>query len=164
MEYNIKRDFMYRAEPPLQILAVIPVPNKDETYLARISIEDSSGLESACDLFHPRAAPVHDVSCLTISPGAMTSGLMRPSAVGPVELKKATVSMSVASTSGVTSPVVVSRVLPDVVAPTASAFFIIAGLFIVHESRTMSPSFPAANISKSSGFLCAERYEDDEEA
>lgn len=32
-------------------------------------------------------------SMLTLSPGATTSGLIRPSAVGPKELKKATVSI-----------------------------------------------------------------------
>lgn len=89
---------------------------------------------------------------LTISPGATTSGLMRPSSVGPRELKAATVSRPDASILGDMSAVVESRVLPDVEAPTARTFFEMAGLFIVHDWRTVSPMFPAENISKFSEF------------
>ena len=47
------------------------------------------------------------------------------------------------------------RELPDVVAPTARTFLAIAGLLMVHDERPVSsPSFPAAKISKFSGF-CA---------
>ena len=95
---------------------------------------------------------------LTASPGATTSGLMRPSWVGPYELNAATVSMSaypfVLSIVLPSAPVVVKRVSPDDVAPTARAFLPIAGEPIVHTVRpsSMSPSLPAANISRFSGF------------
>ena len=50
--------------------------------------------------------------------------------------------------------VVVRRVSPDDVEPIASTFFAIAGLPMVQTSRpsSMSPSLPAANTSRFSGF------------
>ena len=95
---------------------------------------------------------------LTASPGATTSGLMRPSRVGPYELNADTVSTSAypfaPSKTSPSAPVVVNRVSPDAVAPTARAFLPIAGVPIVHTVRLslMSPSLPAANISRFSGF------------
>ena len=100
-------------------------------------------------------------SVLTASPGATTSGLMRPSLVRPYELNDATVSTSatpfVPSASSPSAPVVPRRVSPDAVAPTARAFLPIAGLLNVQTLRpsSTSPSFPAANISRFSGY-CAE--------
>ena len=48
----------------------------------------------------------------------------------------------------------VNRVSPDEVAPTARTFFAIAGLLMVQTSRPslMSPSLPAAKMSRFSGF------------
>lgn len=94
---------------------------------------------------------------LTASPGATTSGLMRPSRVGPYELNADTVSTSAypfaPSKNSPSAPVIVKRVSPDDVAPTPRAFLPIAGVAIVHTVRSsMSPSLPAANISKFSGF------------
>lgn len=82
---------------------------------------------------------------------------MRLSMVGPHELKKATVSAPDVSASGLTTSVTERRVLPDVVAPTARIFFAIAGLEIVHVELTVSPEFPAAKISKFSGFWWPEQ-------
>lgn len=60
----------------------------------------------------------------------------------------------------VVSPAVrVTRVAPDVVAPTARQFFPMAGLLIVQVERSMSPSLPAANISRCSGFCNGGRTE-----
>lgn len=89
---------------------------------------------------------------LTASPGATSSGFTLPSNDGPVELKNATVSIS-------ELPLAERRVLPDVEAPTARTFFAMAGLFIVHVSRTTSPMFPAENMSKLCGF-CGDKYAD----
>lgn len=92
-----------------------------------------------------------------MSPGATTSGLIRPSSVGPWELKAATVSRPDVSVSGDMIAVVERWVLPDVEAPTARTFLAIAGLLIVHDGRTLSPMFPAANISKFSEFCTCVR-------
>ena len=77
----------------------------------------------------------------TMSPGATISGLMRPSRVGPYELKTATVSMSadpfVPSATVPSSAVKVSRVSPEEVAPTVRTFFPIPGAPIV---QTVRPS------------------------
>ena len=95
---------------------------------------------------------------LTASPGATTSGLMRPSRVGPYELKNATVSTSaypfVPSAILPSAPVVPKRVSPDDVAPTVRAFLQIAGVPIVQTVRpsSMAPSLPAASTSRFSGF------------
>lgn len=89
-----------------------------------------------------------------MSPGATTSGLIRPSSVGPRELNAATVSRPDVSVPGDMTAVVESCVLPEVDAPTASTFLAMPGLLIVHVARTVSPWFPAAKISKLSGF-CA---------
>lgn len=93
---------------------------------------------------------------LTMSPGAITSGLIRPSSDKPRALKYATVSMSVTrfvpSVMSPSEPVRVMRVPPEVLAPTARTFFVSAGLPIVQVSRSKSPSLPAANISRFSGF------------
>lgn len=83
---------------------------------------------------------------------------MRPSRVGPYELKDATVSMSacpfVPSASLPSAPVDVRRDSPEDVAPTARTFFPIAGDPMVQEVRnsSMSPSLPAANTSRFSWF------------
>lgn len=82
---------------------------------------------------------------------------MRLSFDGPNELKYDTVSMSAASSAKDVSPspsafVNVYRVSPDDDDPTASTFFPMDGLPIVHEVLSSSPSFPAAKISRCSGF------------
>lgn len=82
----------------------------------------------------------------TMSPGATTSGLILPSVVNPYELKSATVSMPVPPS------VEMTRVSPDVEAPTARTFLPMAGLAMVHSERTVSPSLPAAKIKRFSGF------------
>lgn len=94
-----------------------------------------------------------------MSPGATTSGLIRPSSVGPRELKAATASRPDVSMSGDMTAVAESCVLPEVEAPTARTFLAMAGLLIVHDDRTVSPVFPAANISKFSGFYAQRHHE-----
>lgn len=95
----------------------------------------------------------------TRSPGAMISGLILPSAVGPRELKKDTVSMSaekvcvVDPSSSPSASVTGSCVSPEEDDPTASTFLPMAGLPMVHVVLTPSPAFPAAKISKCSGFF-----------
>lgn len=86
-----------------------------------------------------RGHGIYRTSVLTASPGATTSGLMRPSWVGPYELNHATVSTSaypfLPSVTPPPTPVVVKRVSPDDVAPTARAFLPIAGEPIVQTVR-----------------------------
>ncbi len=60
--------------------------------------------------------------------------------------------------SGYTIPVADMLAPPDVVAPTASTFLAVAGLLTVHERKMSSPSFPAEEIIKFSGF-CAKTRE-----
>ncbi len=69
----------------------------------------------------------------TLTPGAMTSGLIRPSATGPRDEKLAT------------DPAEKSWF----VAPTARTFFPVAGLATVAE---VPPLFPAAKTSRKSGW------------
>ena len=99
---------------------------------------------------HPRVAR-------TASPGATISGLMRLSVEGPYELKNETVSMSAELSPAAISPpsalVPVNDVSPEDDDPTASTFLPMAGLPIVHEVLDSSPSLPAANSNRWSGFL-----------
>src|SRR5712691_1316016 len=76
----------------------------------------------------PGSAPLADQSC---TPGAMMSGLSRPSAEGPRLLKSATF----------------SRPRPFTVAPAAITFFATANGFIEFRPE---PEFPAAKTTRKS--------------
>ena len=98
---------------------------------------------------------------LTASPGVKISGLIRLSLVGPYELNAATVSTSayplVPSAIPPSALVEPRRVGPDAVAPTVRMFLEVDGEPIVQgRPSSTSPSLPAGNISRFSGF-CVSR-------